>query len=186
MSRWVRNTVHPSVDVSGRVTRLDGILADVTERKLIELSLRASEQKLRVALESFPDTIITQDRELRYTSDLNPKVAPKQGDMRGRTVWSVLPPHEAENIARIRQQVLQTGKTIREVVPMTRQGMTIYNDMVTSPLRGGNGEIEGVISYRRDITDQVMREQQLQNELAALRKAYEALVQSQGGQQNQE
>ncbi len=66
--RWARNTFRPSVNTAGRVFRVDGVVADVTEHKLAEMMLRASEQKLRVAVASFPDTIITQDKNLRFTS----------------------------------------------------------------------------------------------------------------------
>jgi PAS domain S-box-containing protein len=50
--RWVRNSVQPSLNMHGVVSRLDGVLADITAHKQAELSLRASEQDLRTVLQT--------------------------------------------------------------------------------------------------------------------------------------
>lgn len=48
---YVHSSVHP-VMVNGRVTTLNGVLIDTTERRRIEEALRESEERLRIALEA--------------------------------------------------------------------------------------------------------------------------------------
>jgi PAS domain S-box-containing protein len=45
--RWVRNTPVPHYDHSGRLVAYDGLIQDVTERKLAEEALRESEERFR-------------------------------------------------------------------------------------------------------------------------------------------
>ncbi|MBK1721034.1 EAL domain-containing protein [Thiocystis violacea] len=60
-SRWVHCKARPIRNLDGRVTRLEGYLQDVTERKRAEQRLMDSEERLRVALESTRDAFIITD-----------------------------------------------------------------------------------------------------------------------------
>jgi PAS domain S-box-containing protein len=171
--RWVRNSVTPTLDTSGRVCRVDGLLSDVTERKLAELSLRSSEEKLRLIVENFPDSIFTQDRLLRYTSALNPAFH-RADEVLGRTEWDTLSAEDAEMLTRIKRGVIETGKPARTEVKLTLRGDVRYYDTVIRPLRNVSGSIEGVVAYNRDITDRVFGEDALKREVESLR-GYELL-----------
>jgi PAS domain S-box-containing protein len=46
---WVEKTAHAMFDKQGRMVRVVGMVADITERKLAEEALRESEQRLRLA-----------------------------------------------------------------------------------------------------------------------------------------
>jgi PAS domain S-box-containing protein len=171
VERWVRNSVQPSLDYRGTVSRLDGVIFDITERKIAELDSRANEQKLRLAVESFPDSVFTHDRHLRYTSAINPIGTAGEESVVGQTVWDVLPEEEAEQVDRIRRKVLETGQSAREVVQVTLSGQTRYRDIIVTPSRGPNGELDGVITYSRDLTDQVLLEKSLRADLENSRRS---------------
>ncbi len=49
--RWITARGKPTFDESGNVSRLIGVVADITERKAVEESLRESEARLRLALD---------------------------------------------------------------------------------------------------------------------------------------
>jgi PAS domain S-box-containing protein len=68
--RWVRDRLQVVRDVSGRPTRLDGCLVDVTEQRQAEEALRQSEQRFRALVEKSRDGITLLDEKgvIRYTS----------------------------------------------------------------------------------------------------------------------
>ncbi|MCI0702872.1 MAG: PAS domain S-box protein [Planctomycetia bacterium] len=68
--RWVRDRLQVVRDQSGRPTRLDGCLVDVTEQRQIEEALRQNEQRFRALVEKSRDGILLFDERgaIRYAS----------------------------------------------------------------------------------------------------------------------
>jgi two-component system, cell cycle sensor histidine kinase and response regulator CckA len=68
--RWVRDRLQVVRDDSGRPTRLDGCLVDVTDQRQAEEGLRQSEQRFRALVEKNRDGITLLDEKgiIRYTS----------------------------------------------------------------------------------------------------------------------
>jgi len=54
--RWIRNTLTPHFDEQGRLTSYDGIVADITERKEVELQLRSANARLRELVAELTDS----------------------------------------------------------------------------------------------------------------------------------
>lgn len=69
-SRWVRDTLQVIRDSSGRPTRLDGCLTDITEQRQADEAVRQSEQRFRALVERSRDGILLIDDKatLRYVS----------------------------------------------------------------------------------------------------------------------
>jgi len=68
--RWIRDRLQVVRDASGRPTRLDGCLVDVTEQRQSEESLRQREQRFRALVEKSRDGIMLLDDEavIRYAT----------------------------------------------------------------------------------------------------------------------
>ena len=60
-TRWYHTTGEVTLDASGRVLRLTGTLADVTDRKFMEDALRQSEEALRALMSSAPVILYAVD-----------------------------------------------------------------------------------------------------------------------------
>lgn len=133
-------------------------------------------QKLQLIVDNFPDSIVTQDRQLRYTSAINPAFH-RSEEMLGRTAWETLSAEDAEVLTRVKQGVIDTGEPARVVVRLTHRGQLRYYDMVIRPLRDSSGSIDGVIAYNRDITERMLLEEATKVELESLRR-YERLFSS--------
>jgi two-component system, cell cycle sensor histidine kinase and response regulator CckA len=65
--RWVRESVRVHREPSG-ARRLDGVLTDVSERRLAEEALRASEAKYRTLIENLDQCIFLKDQTLRFAA----------------------------------------------------------------------------------------------------------------------
>jgi len=55
--RWVFNRSHVGVGASGAVERITGVAADITERKLVEEAMRASEERFRQLADAMPQLV---------------------------------------------------------------------------------------------------------------------------------
>ncbi|WP_246042362.1 PAS domain S-box protein [Cohnella pontilimi] len=60
-TRWVKMTMHPLLDHTGEVIRLDAILMDVTDKKLSELALEESEQRYKSIFDNNLDGVFSID-----------------------------------------------------------------------------------------------------------------------------
>ncbi|QPF73054.1 PAS domain S-box protein [Roseateles sp. DAIF2] len=64
---WVRAVAEPEFD-GGRVVRINGTLQDITERRLLEDSMRRSNEVLRSVLDNLPCALSVFDAELRLVA----------------------------------------------------------------------------------------------------------------------
>jgi PAS domain S-box-containing protein len=58
-------SAEPIMDGTGSITGIAGVMVDVTDRKRVEESLTKSEELLRRVLETIPDLLSVQDRDMR-------------------------------------------------------------------------------------------------------------------------
>ncbi len=56
-TRWIRNTPVLRRDAQGRVAAYDGLVSDITERKLAEIAVRESEERLALVIQGSSDGI---------------------------------------------------------------------------------------------------------------------------------
>jgi len=70
--RWVCNTPVLHYDPSGRLTSFDGVINDITARKLAEEELKKSEERYRITLQSMSDAVSIlriSDHRCLYVND---------------------------------------------------------------------------------------------------------------------
>jgi PAS domain S-box-containing protein len=106
--RWVRDRLQVIRDASGRPTRLDGCLVDVTEQRQAEEALRQSEQRFRALVEKSRDGIFLIDERglIRYaTAAVRQTLGHQPSGLLGREIFSLV---DAEDQPAMRQALAQT------------------------------------------------------------------------------
>ncbi|OKH42877.1 hypothetical protein NIES2101_32130 [Calothrix sp. HK-06] len=140
-------------DSAGKPMRVVGAMSDISERKQAEEALRASEERLRVALKNSPITVFHQDIELRYTWVYNSTFAYHATQVIGKQDADFLPSEDALVLTQIKRRVLETGMGAQEEIKVTMQGQEFYYDLTVEPLLNVGGEIIGITCASINITD---------------------------------
>ena len=103
-------TVSPVKNKAGTVVGASVIARDITDRKRVEMALRQSEERFRVALTNAPVVVFNQDCELRYTWINSPVLAWANQDYLGRTDAEILGGEEGARLTAVKQEVLRSGR----------------------------------------------------------------------------
>ncbi|MFC4541254.1 PAS domain S-box protein [Halosolutus amylolyticus] len=171
--RWVRDYGRGVFDEAGTLVGIEGIIADVTERKRLESKLEASERRYRTLVEHFPSgAVALVDRDLRYrTVGGNPvdvaDVTTEEAE--GEPVRDVLPPELADELAPRYEAALNGESSEFEAASNDR----VYNFQIV-PVRGDDGDVVAALGMSQDVTEQTERERYLQDAKSQLEAATEA------------
>ena len=137
---------------------------EIDERQKAEEALRQSEQRFRVITSSTPDHIVVQDRELRYTLVVNPQLGLTQADMLGKTDFDFLQPDEAARLTEAKKRVLETGRPLHYWTSLiSRTGKEEFFDGTYIPKFDAQGQVDELIGYFRNVTEQKQAEQALRD-----------------------
>lgn len=155
----IRMEIHaaPLRDAAGRVTTLLGIARDVTERHLAQQALADERNLLRTVIDNLPDLIRVRDRNLQIilaNEAWRRAWAPDRISAVGLSYAEQLPLH---NPGRFREEDVTVLATGIPSAPRERieEGEDHFRCFVTtkSPLRDVDGDVVGVVSISRDVTD---------------------------------
>ena len=129
---------------------------DVTHQRLAEDALRASEARLRAAVETTPIVLYTLDREGRFTSSDGKgleRLGLSPGEVVGRSAYEMY-----ESVPELQHNVRRAlaGETVRYTAVVG----PMHYDTTYAPLRDARGEVIGVIGASFDVTDQKKLEEQ--------------------------
>ncbi|MCL5281305.1 MAG: PAS domain S-box protein [Planctomycetes bacterium] len=166
--RWREVTSAPIRDQAGQITGAVVVARDITERKRAEETLRESEERLRFVVESSPDTIFVQDRDLRYVWMNRPAYPLTHKKLVGHTDAEMLLPEDAARLTEIKQRVLAQGQRQTAEVHLTWEGQIRFYEAIFEPWRDAAGAIIGVAGYVRDITERKQAEEELRKLTATL------------------
>jgi PAS domain S-box-containing protein len=145
----------------GQVTRLFGILMDISDRKATQEALKLSEERSRATLLALPDIVYRVNSNGQYVDFL---VSP-QGknlidpqEVIGKSLHEVLPYDLAETQSQLMQQALLTQTLQMQEQQILLDGKTVYEEVRVAPC--GDNE---VVFFIRDISDRKLAEFQLQH-----------------------
>ena len=152
-------------DASGRLVRVVGMSADVTEQRRAEQALRESESKLRAIVDTAADGIITIDERgtiIAFNAAAERIFGYKAHEVLGREVNLLMPSPHREQHGRYLAQYRSTGVariigTVRELVGRHRDG-TIFPIELSVGAVNKLGLFTGIV---RDITDRRALQEQL-------------------------
>ena len=128
-------------------------VTDITERKRAEESLRQSEERFRVSLQTVPISVTILDRDLRYTWVYNTRHGFRPEQVLGKRADELIEPENAAEVIALQQEALWTRSTIRrEIRGMTGDKLWVY-DAVAEPVCTDTGEVVGLTFVVLDITE---------------------------------
>ena len=143
---------------------LEGIVDDVTERYHAEESLRVSQRKLALHIEQTLLGVIEWDTEFRVR-EWNPAAEAIFGYSRdealGRNAAELILPEAARSeIESVWQELVhQAGGQFSTNENVTKDGRKILCEWVNTPLTDDSGDVVGVMSLARDITERRQAEE---------------------------
>ena len=162
----INATIHRGQD--GEVDWIDGMIKDITERKLAEQALRASEERYRALAESSPDAIFILDRNIKVqyvnTTAANLWKRPP-AELLGVVQSELFPPEVAKSHARFVAEVFASGQSLRQDQLFAFPAGGQWIDIRLVPLYGEQGTVLSVMGVCRDITERKNTERQLSEAL---------------------
>ena len=184
--KWVRDTAIPVVGDGDEISRIDGFMEDITQRKEAESqrdasleALRESEENYRLVIENVPVVVYSDspDQHLSCTfisgrvEELTGYPAEEFLENPERWLQIVHP----EDRARLRQKALESRE---KRVPLDEQYRIVTRDNVVKwvrdtavPVVGDGDETSRIDGFVEDITDRKQAESQRDAWLQALRES---------------
>jgi PAS domain S-box-containing protein len=150
----------PEEIVDGKVRSVLAILRDDTGRKRASESMQVNETLVRAAVAHAGVKIYAQDRELCYQWVYDQQSGLMDQAYPGKTDQDFYSPADAEKLNQIKRQVLESGKSLREMVDLTLRNEVRSFELYIEPMRN-EGEITGLLCTSLDITERKRTAQQL-------------------------
>ncbi len=169
--RTVMSISKVRTDESGKTKQYYGTTQDITDRKLAEEALRASEERHRNLSENLPQRIYHKDASLVYVS-CNQHYARDLGvdpdEIAGKTDFDFYPWEVAEKHREDDRRLLESGEPVEIEESYVKDGEECFVHTVRSPLTDDTGSVVGILGIFWDITKRRRAEEQLESTAAFL------------------
>lgn len=143
------------------------IIRNISDRKLAELALAASEQRYRIVTENMTDLVCLHNPDGRYiyvTPSCKSLLGYTQGELLARSPYDFFHPDDWGKIDNS-QRIALAGKNI----PITyrfrhKSGQYLWLETLTKPILNEAGEVLHLQTTSREVTDRVLIEQRLRHD----------------------
>ena len=165
----------------GQLLGVQGIIRDISSRKLKEKALRESEERFRTIFNQQFQFMAVLSRSGRV-EEINELVLQKQGvkreDYIGKLFWNTpawrdLPEWKSIWVHRLKQAAQQKTPIVTEDIYQTSDGSIRFADAATTAMYQSDGKLAGFIVQANDTTERKQTEQALHLNAERLRLATE-------------
>ncbi len=169
--RWVSNSLVPTSDGQGNLVSYDGLLRDITNRKIAEETLRESEERYRHLVETMNEGLAMADQGYIFTF-VNERLCEMLGysreEMLGRQIVEFV--HEDyKDFMEDQMARRQRGEARSyEIDWRAKDGQRVYTLISPKGFYDANGQFTGSLGVLTDITDRKRAEEALQKAHAEL------------------
>ena len=168
-TRWLETHATPLRNERGAVASLLSVTRDITERRLAEETMRASQQMLQLVLDHIPQGVFWKDRASRLLG-CNTIVARTYGSTTAAPILGKtdaesgpLTPEQAEYFIRKDREVMESGQPQLGIIEQATftDGTIHWLETNKVPLSDASGNVIGVLGTWQDITGRISQEQLL-------------------------
>lgn len=168
-------------DGDGALQYLSTIMRDISDRKVMENALRASQQKLALIIQQSPLAVIewSLDEQVQAWNRAAEQIfGYEAAEIIGQGASLLVPPAVRPLVKGIFQSLnRQTGGTHSTNTNLTRDGRTIICDWYNTPLIDSGGQVIGYVSLVLDITERERATAAQRQSEAQLRRHRDAIAQ---------
>lgn len=165
IKKWIRTQGTPIFE-DNKVTKIQGIFQDITDRKQAIRKLEDEKIRLKSLIESIPDMIWLKDPEGVYII-CNPRFekffGAKEAEIRGKTDYDFMPVELADFFREKDNEAIIANKptTNFEWVTFVDDGHQEYLETIKTPMYDSQGNLVGVLGIARDTTEKYRNEELL-------------------------
>jgi PAS domain S-box-containing protein len=176
---WVATTIVPFFNEFGKIYQYLAIRFDITDRKLVEESLRQSEAQIQSILDNAKAVIYLKDTQSRYlliNREYETLFHLNRNDVRGKTDHDFFPQEIADTFRENDRKVLEAGVPLEseEIAPQD-DGLHTYLS-IKFPLKDAAGISYAVCGISTDITDRIRADAKIREQAELLNITSDAIL----------
>ena len=175
---WNELHLSPVRDAAGNVTHFVGVQNDITELKMVEEAVRASEERFRQLAENIREVFFVaaaDSREILYVSPAYEEIWGRSVDSLYRdplSMFADVHPDDRERVLRNLRQPLN-GPGFDEYRIVRPDGTIGWVWVRVFPVRDADGDVYRVVGIAEDVTDRKQAEEELHRALSKERELNE-------------